>query len=208
MNSSKMVFSLLGPCPEACISISCTTSTSGIVTFSAKTEPSLFSSTRKSILTKSNHILKFIEAQAMELSSFVRETRLKHPKCIGPFLREVEWTHGRSLELAAEIAIVGRRYKTILSPIKDSPSDFVLVIDFGLKRRAQFRISNKKLFLHVSVDFKDTENDPTVESLQKVLKKTANPGIGYLAHTCDIISASIHWVSFKDRLHLLGDERW
>jgi hypothetical protein len=191
LSSSQMDFAFLGPCPKACISTSCSVLPSGIVVIRAAIQPNLFLTTMKSRQPKSQNILKFIEAQAENFCSFLGSKELDHPSRIGSFLREAEWRYGRALETAAEIAIVGRRYKIILSPIEDEPSDFNLDVDFGCRFRAQFRLSNNRSTRCLQVDFQDAQDDENVVSIQKRIKHIVKPGFGCLARACDIISASL-----------------
>lgn len=189
INSRTMSFTMMGPCPKACLHVECLSLPSGGVKLEACIKPTLFKKTNGLMQRQLKSVLHFVENRVAAIYSSVHMRQLDHPSDIGNFLRRIEWQFGRLEDTAAEMAMIHRRYKAVLSASKTS--DFNLVVSFGTppKLRATFVISDDFLFSPISVSLESADSRIDTGALQNLLVKKEKPGFGCLARTCGIISA-------------------
>lgn len=193
INASVMSFALVGQYPKACILLSCSISSSGVVRLEATTDSSLYERTGGSVKRHLKYIGIFVETRVLTLCASICLERLDHPTQIGSYLRKLEWEFGRIEDTAAEIAMIRQRYKAVLKQSESTKSDFELVVMFGKppKLQATFIVSSNFLFSPLNVVLDTLEGPDNSEDIQKLLVKKAKPGFGCLARTCGILCAFV-----------------
>jgi ethanolamine utilization protein EutP (predicted NTPase) len=101
------------------------------------------------------------------------------------------WNLTRHLYTASELVLLRRRYKAIVKREKEA---FVVVLSFHRSDqtatlRSEFTLSEMYPFVPLSVKLDVIQGNIDIESLQKLLQKSAKVGFGYLRRTVDTISA-------------------
>jgi hypothetical protein len=204
MNAGVMSVSFAGSTPAANIvarvstsanrTISCTTSalkdskignpttTPAATTTMTKTTSSSF---------KRDHLQAYIDASVD--CTRMRLSDLKFGTCRDMFLcfQRHSWTLTRHSYTAAEMSFLRRRYKAI---VKKEQSWFVVIL--SLQNSAQtatlrcgFDLSEAYPLMPMTVKFDVIQGRLDIESLQKLLQKSAKLGFGYLTRTVDSIQA-------------------
>jgi hypothetical protein len=197
ITASELSFNLIGPCPKACILLSCFISSSGTVACKAHIQPNLFEHKRNPVYKQFKPVASFIETHVSAICASISQKQLDSPRQIGSLLRRVEWALGRLEDTTAELAMLKRRYKANLLTKKSRDSlDFDVEVDFfypgnSAMLRATFGLSDAYPFSPVSVNLEAFQEQVDVAAIQKILLKNAKPGFGYLSRTCDVVSAFV-----------------
>lgn len=192
----------VGPCPAASVSVSIQLANGKFTSCLSKIDPSVFPKNRPRNTEKYKSIMKYLQSRTQRVCDKVSACKVDKLSEVGEMLRGASWELHRIEMTSDEIHKLHRRYNAVLTLPDQYPGDptslFEVRVPFGnasshngSKLDAIFEISESYPFCPMDMRLDVLEGDVDVDIVQENVVKTAKPGFGYLARTCDVIAASM-----------------
>jgi hypothetical protein len=196
-STTLLNFNYLGLCPAACFSISFALHSSTSVKCRAEANPTIFEQPERTTSDSTRALpSRFFETFTPIICAEVSGTTLSGVSMVGEYLRQIDWQVCRLEETAAEVQHLKRRYKVVedLSSSAMSESAYTVRVDFFNRSQEQqlsvyFDIGRSYPFSWVNNRVVCNGNEFDVEWLDRYLSQHSKSGPGWLARTCDTISA-------------------
>lgn len=198
LREDEIAYEYIGPNPDACFELKCRPCEEKQWRCFLQPCKALFS---KFVGRMLKSVTPLYQTRLQFLAQQIANTYFQ-PNELREILRDIEMNLNRLHQTAFEIASLLQRYQAFL--YGDDRGCVLCEVHVGKGEKkivATFEVSEGYPFSPVTVD---VEGDTDLEEIQRILKRGAKPGFGFIARTCNMLQAHLQLDADKSRLRKTG----